>query len=128
MLTWKRFVGVVYVGIALLAAGLATAEANGLVQWYSAVYNLGLHVSDIGFHLDGKPLGYPYLIVSASIYNPAGYNGLRVSQLGYNIFVDSLNESFAVQSSSAVVQRVLVKQDTIPPRGSLNITTALGLI
>jgi len=127
-LTTKQLAGVVYVGIALLAAGLVAFEANGLIQWYSTLNNINLRVSNVQFHLDGQPLGFPYLIVAATVFGPERYNDLTLSQLGFNVFVDSTNESFAVQDSSAVAQTVFVTQDRIPLGDSLNITTAVGLI
>jgi len=109
-LTTKQLAGVVYVGIALLAAGLVAFEANGLIQWYSTLNNINLRVSNVQFHLDGQPLGFPYLIVAATVFGPERYNDLTLSQLGFNVFVDSTNESFAVQDSSAVAQTVFVTQ------------------
>lgn len=121
----KQLAGLVYVALAVFATGLAVFETNGSIQWYGALDNLDMHVSSVAFHLDGQPLGHPYLIVAATVNNPGTYGGLRLTQIGYNVFVDSSNESFIVQDSSAVAQTVIPYQGMIPAQGSLNVTNGL---
>ena len=124
----KQLAGLIYVGIAFLAAGFATLETNGNVQWFSAVNNLDLYIGGVAFRLDGQGLGYPYIIVEASLRNPLNYNGLSLSGVNYAVFVNSTSETFAVMGSSEIANSVRGFQLQIPAGGSLNITITLSVL
>src|SRR5437870_9756981 len=74
LLTAKQLVGLVYVAIAVLAAGLAAVQTNGNVQWFYTAQSLDPYIGGVTFRLDGQPLGYPFAIVVASHRNPSTYN------------------------------------------------------
>ena len=123
VLTGKQVLGLVYVGIAFFAAGLSAVQTGGNVQWFYTAQSLEPYVGGVSFHLDGQPLGYPYLIVVASLHNPNSYSGLSISGASIAVFVSSPNEDFNVSGSSEVsnnprgINRIIVGGST------LNITS-----
>src|SRR2546428_13429366 len=76
VLTTKQFIGLVYVIIALTMAGLATVETSASIDWFTAAYNLHLHIERVIFHLGQNSVGYPYGPVFASVPNSESLNGL----------------------------------------------------
>lgn len=118
--------GLLYLGIAIVAAGLASYQTYTSVQWFSAARSLDLQVDSVTFHLDGAPLGYPYLIVTASVYNPASFNGLYLNDVTYGIFVNSTSQAFpSATGSTQVAYADTTIHRIIPGSKSLNLTFSL---
>jgi hypothetical protein len=84
----------------------------------------------VTFHLDGTPLGYPYLILTASVYNPASFNGLYLNDATYGIFVNSTSQTFNPNAtgSTQVAYTDATIQHIIPGTKSLNLTISLQVL
>jgi len=128
LLTGKQLAALVYVGIALTAVGFATVETYGNVQWFSALDNLDIRIVNVSFHLDGHPLGYPFLAVNASVKDPTGFKNLMLLDVVYTVYVNSASENFSVQSSPEIGQKDNTIHRAVPSEGSLNLTFAFGLL
>jgi hypothetical protein len=127
-LSRRQLAGLVYVIIAIMMVGLATAESYVSFEWYASTYNLELHVSNVFFHLDGQPLGYPFVVVAALVHNPSGFDGITLAYANYSVFVNSTSQPFNVQGSSEVGMRDFPINQRIPQVGSLNLTKSFEIL
>jgi len=128
VLTTKQFIGLVYVIIALTMAGLATVETSASIDWFTAAYNLDLHIDRVTFNLGQNSVGYPYVAVFASVHNSAPFNGLMLSDANYGVYVNSTTEPFNVHGSSEVGMSDSAFQRIIPGAGSLNMTYTFQIL
>ncbi len=127
-LSGKQLAGLVYVAIALVVVGQAALQTQSNVQWFSSTANLTVYIENVTFHLDTTALGYAFVTVRASVDNPGDFNGLRVTDANYAVFVNSTSQSFSVQGSTIIGMSDFTIQKTVPSRRSLNITVPLPLL
>ena len=129
-LSAKKLAALVYVGIALLAVGVVSAQTINSVEWFSSVGRLDLQVSQPDFHLDNGTLGYPYVVVLASVHNPSSYGELYLSGANFGVFVNSTTEAFypLVTRSEEVALSYREVQNNVPARSGLNLTFAVPII
>lgn len=129
-LTGKQLAALVYVAIALAAVGLAATETYASVQWYTTASGLELHVSNAIFHPENNTQRAPYVAILASVYNPAGYDQLFLSDSNYGVWVNSTGEAFNPPStgSTEVGLGNSPIQHIIPGGGTLNISYDLPMI
>jgi len=129
-LSAKKIAALVYVGIALLAVGVVSAQTINSVEWFSSVGRLDLKVSQPDFHLDNGTLGYPYVVVLASVHNPSSYGELYLSGANFGVFVNSTTEAFypLVTRSEEVALSYREVQNNVPARSGLNLTFAVPII
>ncbi|OLE88789.1 MAG: hypothetical protein AUF79_12885 [Crenarchaeota archaeon 13_1_20CM_2_51_8] len=127
LLTAKQLVGLVYVAIAVLAAGLAAVQTNGNVQWFYTAQSLDPYIGGVTFRLDGQPLGYPFAIVVASLRNPSTYNGLSISGANFAVFVSSATGDLNVSGSSEIVNNPRGISRLITGGSTLNLTSAFQI-
>jgi len=113
-LSAKKLAALVYVGIALLAVGVVSAQTINSVEWFSSVGRLDLEVSQPDFHLDNGTLSYPYVVVLAN----------------FGVFVNSTTEAFypLVTRSEEVALSYREVQNNVPARSGLNLTFAVPII
>src|SRR5881296_1033258 len=129
VLSWKELVALVYVGIAVGMIGIASAQTNNNVVWFSSVGNLDLQVQKLTIQTDNGTLGYPHVIIAASIYNPSQYGGLFITDANYEVFVNSTSVAFTspLHSEEVAIQDRQILANA-PARASLNITFVFALV
>ncbi len=101
------------------------------VQWFASANTLQPNVYNVKFSFNPLPSSQGYLtgfaLVNASVANPS-YNGaIQLLTVYYTVFVDNSTNGFSVQGSSQVGISVATYQETIPARGSLNLTSNVDL-
>ena len=117
-------------GIALFAVGVVSAQTVNSVEWFNSVGRLDLQVSQPNFHLDNGTLGYPYVVVPASVQNPSSYGGLYLTGANFGVFVNSTTEAFypLVTRSEEVALSYKEVQNNVPAGSGLNLTFAVPII
>ena|SRR2546426_6054243 len=123
-LSKKGLIGLVYVAIAIVAVGASTVMANGNVQWFTSSSQLTVDIQRVELMINTES---PVAQVYASVHNPTGFGGLRLSDVGYGIFANSTTASFSYQGNSEVGNGGFLRSELIPPLGTLNITFSVPI-
>ena len=128
-LSRERIAALVYVGIALFAVAIVSSETYGTVQWFSAVNNLDFSSSTPVLHLDNQSLGYPFVLVQATLKNPTGYSSIYVTFVTLTVYVASEGNdtSFQVAGSPEVAQTGFSIGQSLGSQKSLNASQVVPL-
>ena len=88
-----------------------------------------MHVSSVPIHVSGIPLGYPYVIVQATVQNPSTFNGLHLKNVNYLVFVNSTSQAFnpPATGSTQIASFSSQVEKSIPPVNNMNITYAFQI-
>jgi len=120
-LSRKQLVGLVYVGISIVAVGWTAQLTQGQVQWFTSVMGLEPRVEKVVFNFDPQ-LFTGTALLNALVNNPTDFTGPKVTSVDYTLFVNSTKDNLPQQVSSEVALSYATYAAVIPARGSLNLT------
>ena len=122
----KQLVGLVYVGISIVAVTSTAQLTQAQIQWFASVRSLEPRVELVVFNFDPQ-LNTGTALVNALVENPSDFRELKVTSVEYTLFVNSTTDDFSQQGSSEVALSETKYAATIPARASFNLTSIMRI-